>query len=375
TGEAPASLLVMSNGLLHLPSRTLHPHDPKLFTTMGVPYAFMPDVAAPVEWKRFLASIWGDDAESIETLQELFGYCLTTDCSQQKIPLIVGPKRSGKGTIARVLRSLIGEANCVGPTLASLAAPFGLETLIGKRVAIFSDVRLSGHIDQKHLADRLLSISGEDTLSIDRKYKAAWTCALKARLLMFSNELPKILDDSGALASRFIVLRMRKSFYGKEDLGLADRLLKELPAILNWSLDGLERLKARGAFRQPQSALEMVRELEKLSSPIGAFIEDKCVTGPNTQVGCDQLYQVYNLYCRIFEGWKSTPTKTSFGASLRAALPELERKQKGPRGNQQWFYVGVGLAVDTAEAADLSENRAEIADLEAARAKKREMLL
>ncbi|MFG0351925.1 phage/plasmid primase, P4 family [Pseudomonas sp. zbq_5] len=371
----PVELLVLSNGLLHMPSRALYGHNPRLFTTAALPYAFAPEAASPVAWLGFLDSVWGDDIESIETLQELFGYCLTTDCSQQKIPLVVGPKRSGKGTIARVLRGLIGEANCVGPTLSSLATQFGLEALIGKRLAIFSDVRLSGHIDQKQLADRVLSISGEDTLTIDRKYKPAWTGALKTRLLMFSNELPKILDDSGALSSRFIVLRMRKSFYGKEDTGLADRLLLELPAILNWALDGLERLKKRGAFRQPTSALELVQELEKLSSPIGAFIADKCVVDPTAQVGCDHLYKVYDLHCRIFEGWKTTPTKAAFGASLRAALPELERKQKGPRGNQQWFYVGVGLAVDTAGAADLSENMAEIADLDAARAKKRELLL
>ncbi|POG00117.1 phage/plasmid primase, P4 family [Pseudomonas putida] len=380
-GQAPAllsdptDLLVLSNGLLHMPSRTLYGHDPRLFTTVALPYAFAPDADEPVAWKRFLDSIWGDDAESIETLQELFGYCLTTDCSQQKIPLVVGPKRSGKGTIARVLRGLIGEANCVGPTLSSLATQFGPEALIGKRLAVFSDVRLSGHIDQKQLADRVLSISGEDTLTIDRKYKPAWTGALKTRLLMFSNELPKILDDSGALSSRFIVLRMRKSFYGKEDTGLADRLLLELPAILNWSLDGLERLKKRGYFRQPVSALELVQELEKLSSPISAFVSDKCVISPTAHVGCDQLYQAYDLYCRYQEGWKSTATNASFGASLRSVLPDLERVRIGTRDNRSWIYRGIGLAARTRSVEEFAAGVAEVVDLEALRAKNRELLL
>ena len=37
------------------------------------------------------------------TLQEIFGYCLTADTSQQKAFAVIGPKRSGKGTIARVV--------------------------------------------------------------------------------------------------------------------------------------------------------------------------------------------------------------------------------------------------------------------------------
>ena len=47
----------------------------------------------------------------IETLQEIFGYVLTPDTSQQKIGMIVGPKRSGKGLIGRTLRRLVGERN------------------------------------------------------------------------------------------------------------------------------------------------------------------------------------------------------------------------------------------------------------------------
>jgi putative DNA primase/helicase len=54
--------------------------------------------AEPLEWLSFLARLWPDDAQSIDALQEIFGYVLTSDTSQQKAFLIVGPPRSGKGT-------------------------------------------------------------------------------------------------------------------------------------------------------------------------------------------------------------------------------------------------------------------------------------
>lgn len=352
-GDDPKELLVVANGILHTPSRTLRPHDPRLFTTTALPFAYAPNADPPVEWLAFLKSLLGDDKEAIETLQEFFGYSLTTDCSQQKILLVVGPRRSGKGTITRVLRGVIGEANCAWPTLASLATNFGLQPLIGKRLAGISDARLGNHTDKHALTERLCSISGEDVLTIDRKYIDPWTGRLGVRLVIFTNELPKIIDDSNALSSRFIVLRLTNSFFGKEDLGLADRLLKELTAILNWSLDGLAQLKARGAFRQPVSALGLVQELEDLTSPIGAFLRDKCVVRPGAYVECHQLYGAWANYCAC-EGWHSAGTSASFGASLRAALPQLERKYLGPKANRHWVYSGVALATGTATVADLA---------------------
>ena len=41
----------------------------------------------------------------MDTLQEIFGYLLTSNTSQQKIFLIIGPPRSGKGTMVRITES------------------------------------------------------------------------------------------------------------------------------------------------------------------------------------------------------------------------------------------------------------------------------
>ena len=175
--------------------------------------------------------------ESLDLLQEWFGYCLTGDTSQQKMMLMVGPKRSGKGTIARVLTRLIGNGNVSGPTTSSLAGPFGLQPLIGKTLAIVSDARFHGE-NIATVVERLLCISGEDTLTVDRKHTTSVTMKLPTRFMFLTNEFPRLNDASGALAGRFVILRLTQSFYGKEDTGLTDRLLNELPGILNWAIEG-----------------------------------------------------------------------------------------------------------------------------------------
>ena len=131
-----------------------------------------------------------------------------------------------------------------------------------------NDARLSGRSDTAVVVERLLSISGEDALTVDRKHTEAVTCKLPTRILLITNELPRLGDASGALANRMLVLRLRQSFLGKENPRLTDRLLGELPGILRWSIEGWQRLRERGRFAQPNSGETMLAELHELSSPV-----------------------------------------------------------------------------------------------------------
>src|SRR5262249_51460999 len=115
-----AEILPCANGLLHLTTWQLSPHTPLFFGMNVLPYAYSPAAPKPTQWLRFLDSLWDGDPETISTLQEWFGYSLTFDVRQHKMLLLIGPTRSGKGTIAAVLKALLGEANVCGPTIESL---------------------------------------------------------------------------------------------------------------------------------------------------------------------------------------------------------------------------------------------------------------
>ncbi|HJU18593.1 MAG TPA: phage/plasmid primase, P4 family [Stellaceae bacterium] len=342
--DLPADeILVCANGLLHLPTLDLLPHTPSFFSHNSLDFAFERNAPEPRQWLAFLAQLWPSDPVAIETLQEMFGLALTGDTRHQKAFLIVGPKRSGKGTIARVLARMVGADNTVAPTLAGLGMNFGLAPLIGKRLAIISDARLGGRADQAAIAERLLSITGEDAITIDRKFLAAWTGRLQVRFLILSNELPRLADTSGALASRFIVLTLAQSFYGKEDRGLADRLFAELPGILNWAIAGWRRLNERGHFRQPDSAAEAVRELEDLGSPIGAFLRERCEIGAGFQATADDLFKTWRWWCES-QGRDKPGNAQSFGRDLRAAEPRLKmsRPRTGDEGRKR-VYEGIRI--------------------------------
>ena len=89
--------------------------------------------------------------------------------------LLVGPKRSGKGTIARVLTGLLGAHNTAAPTLAGTDPELRAAAADRKPLAVVSDARLGSRRTTSIAVERLLSISGEDTITVDRKYREPWT--------------------------------------------------------------------------------------------------------------------------------------------------------------------------------------------------------
>jgi putative DNA primase/helicase len=88
-----------ANGILDVRDRTLSPHTPMLFNMVAVPFDYDPDQRAAYRWNDFLVDLWPDDRASINALGEWFGYVLSGRTTMQKILLIVGPTRGGKGAI------------------------------------------------------------------------------------------------------------------------------------------------------------------------------------------------------------------------------------------------------------------------------------
>jgi putative DNA primase/helicase len=350
TAEFPAAeMLATKSALIHLPSlvagdmRSVLP-TPRFFSGTSLDFDFDPNAAAPVAWNEFLDQLWGDDQQSIECLEEWIGYLLSADTSLQKILVIVGPRRSGKGTIGRILRGLLGGDNMAAPTLAGLGTNFGLWPIYDKSVAVISDARLSGRTDSAMVTERLLSISGEDPQTFDRKNLKPLTMTLPTRFVILTNELPRLGDSSNALVGRFVVLRMTRSFYGQEDHGLTEKLLAERPGILLRGIEGWKRLRDRGRFIQPESAKSLIGDMEALASPVGEFVRDCCIIEPNEEVSRDVLYAAWRKWCER-HGKKDTDDGV-FGRDLRAAVPSLGDVVHRELGVRHRYYTGIGLRIE-----------------------------
>ncbi|RUX45425.1 NTP-binding protein [Mesorhizobium sp. M4A.F.Ca.ET.050.02.1.1] len=312
------------NGLLDMSSGYLLDPTPAYFNTVATPFDFDGDAPEPRLWFDFLDSLWPDKPMSKEALQQWFGYVVSGRTDLQKMLLMVGAKRGGKGTILRVMSAMVG-GSVYGAAAADLVGTFGLQSAVGKSLMTLVDARFDSRSGTA-VVERLLKISGEDEMAINRKGRGFWHGRLQTRIVVASNETLELEDASGAIVDRFIPLRLKRSWSGREDLTLGARLEKELPGIFNWALDGLDQLTERGRFTVPEDAEEVHRIMSAMSSAVGLFVCEMC------HVGIDDLtvktIDLYDAYVRWTHRHNvKTLSHAVFGKKLYAACPDVKRHQ------------------------------------------------
>lgn len=348
--EDSPEMIACSNGALTA-HRGLLPHHPSRFNLFSLPFAYDATAECP-RWLSFLDSVLPGDTEAQQFLQEWFGYVISGRTDIHKMASLFGPKRCGKGTIARVLEALIGSQVVASPTLEKLATQFGEQGLIGKRLAVLSDVRWNARAAAEALPI-LLAISGGDSRDVPRKNREDWHGRPTVRFMMMGNDAPAFSDASGALAGRMIHIRFRHSFYGKEDHGLTDRLLGELPGILNWALSGLDKLLARKDFIEPASSRETDLLVQRTSSPVGAFLMDRTVKVTSGMLSVRDLFAAYRAWASGDEGQDHALTANKFTVALESSLEVAYPGEALQIGTRRWdptrtyqsrFIYGIGFA-------------------------------
>ncbi|WP_461404754.1 phage/plasmid primase, P4 family [Falsiruegeria mediterranea] len=294
----PGTWQAVQNGILDLDTGKLLMHDPEFFNLTWVDAPWDPDAA--IEGTRMASYlrdmlVWDDQ---ILAMQEVLGYALSGETNLQKSFMPIGKKRCGKGTLMRLIKSLVG-GQFASIRSTELGKSFALENTIGKSVLAVPDVRLSKESDFAAIAEMLLTISGEDDVDISRKHKPAWQGKTTVRLFLLSNSVPQFRDGDGVLASRFIYFMMPNSFYGKEDIGLLDTLLTERAAILKWAVDGWRRLDQQGRFTESVQHQKLMASSEIRMDPVGKFIEQWFeVTGSdNDFLPTAQLFYWFGEFC------------------------------------------------------------------------------
>lgn len=315
---APPHLIAFSNGTLDLTTGLLGSHDPAHYLVHLLPFDWAPGAACPA-WQTFLNDVFDGDRQCVELLQEWFGYLLTKDYRHQKMLILLGPPRCGKGTIGRVLHALVGDANFSGGELSSFAKDSYLDGLRTKSAVFIGDAekKVSPMIINQVIG-RIKAVSGNDAVSFHRMYVGPISCTLPARIMIGANSLPNLFDDSGALGSRMMLLPFCNSYLDREDLGLGARLIHEIEGIAAWALEGLRRLNANGRFTRPDVSLNEIALIQEAYSPVSRFVTDCCVVAQGARVSSVDVYNAYRAWS-LAEG-EDILRQKSFVSSLRDSL-------------------------------------------------------
>lgn len=290
----PASRTVFfENGALNPVTGEITEHAPANCNSRVLSVAYDP-LAACAGWEAWLADIFRTEPQRAELLQEMMGWTLCRHhLGIEKAMILIGPPRSGKGTILRVIRELLGTgAGAFAlPTLDDNKVLAGMR---GENVSIDSDTSSPGRNNARQIVGLFKRISSNEDIAVPLLYtQRPWKGPLNCKLILAANSIPTMWDDSAATANRWVPLAFDRSFLDREDQTLASRLVQELPGIAMWAVKGLQRLISNGRFTLPQSSRDELVNMISSGSPIEHFISDRLIVADGQRVSDADLWGDY----------------------------------------------------------------------------------
>lgn len=270
------------NGLLYLPTRTLSPHDPKYYITHALNFAYDP-LAIAHTWHYYLETTLAPDVTTF--LQEFAGYCLTTATKYETAVWLYGQRGAGKSTFIQGLMAMLG-GRCGSLGMGDISSRFALADIAGKTLLVATE-----HPASTHAATATINslISGEPVRS-EQKFEKAIYVIPRAKICWAMNDLPNITSANDGIFRRVHIVEFAARPKSKVVTSLKDQIMQEGAGILNWALEGLERLQARDGFDTPASVTDATRDFQETSDMANVFIVEHYSMGDDLKTKSSDLH-------------------------------------------------------------------------------------
>ncbi len=302
--DSDPNLINMKNGVFHIDTRTLMPHDPKYLLTTQLPFDYDPGAAAPM-WQGYLKSTFvnpikenepiDEDTALIGFLRQAIGYSLTLHTGREKTFWCIGEGSNGKGVLFHVLQKLVGQAS-VALDLNNLTTnQYQLAMLAGKKIAFCTEADKDANMVNDGQIKALIS---GDEMMVRQIRERPFVLRNTAKLWWSMNNFPHVKDTSHGFWRRVMVIPFNRIFAeGEAVLGLKDILETELSGIFNWAIDGLTNLEDN-SWVMPTQISRLTEKYKKESNIVDLFIEDACKVGKDLESQSSEIYKGYKEWCR-----------------------------------------------------------------------------
>lgn len=273
-------------------------HDPNIFFTSKIHADYNMNPKYGVIFEKFLKDITKGDMKIYYRIQELFGYVISEIRNIKCLPILYGPKDTGKSIILKLLEKLIGEKHVSNYSFEQLTKDDFISNLIGKRMNTCGEV---SDITLTRL-DSLKKLTGNDRFSTRQLYGQPFEMVNEAAIIFAGNQLPTIKNyhETKAFIERLVIIPFLNPIpREKQDTELINKLLLELDYIAQWSIIGLKRwVKNNHIFTKIDIEESIIETYYPSKNSFVKFIEQNCIQLPDERIYKGDLEKYYEKYCK-----------------------------------------------------------------------------
>lgn len=265
------SMIPVNNGILKLNSDELIPYDDRMFFTRKSPVNFIKGAKCP-QFLDALKEIVCGDERLLMCIQEIFGYTLINNTKAERAFYFVGVGANGKSFLADIITQIVGKTNTSSVPLSRFSQKFGTESMINKSVNIANENEFGNAISSENLK---IFASGDMT-NMQRKYKEDLIYKSTCKLIFLLNRLPDTLDNTHGYYRKILIVPFNRIFKQEEmDRNLKDKVSEELSGVLNWAIEGAERLINNDyRFTECEAIEKVTKAYKEEQNPVESFLKD-----------------------------------------------------------------------------------------------------
>jgi putative DNA primase/helicase len=172
--------------------------------------------------------------------------------------------------------------------------PNDIAELPGTRAVYTSEVQQNSRLNEALVKD----ITGGDTISA-RFMRSNWfRFTPQFKLWMYGNHRPVIIGMDEGIWRRIKLIPFKVQISDQEkDGNLQEKLIKELPGILSWVVEGCLLWQKHG-LEIPSEVIEATSNYRNEMDTIEMFLQERCVFKPFAKSTAKALYEAYSDWCR-----------------------------------------------------------------------------
>lgn len=280
------NMICLKNGMYDIEKGELLPHDEKYYCTMQFPIKYDEKAKCP-QFKKFLKEVFKGNKKLIKVIQELLGYTLIDSTAAQCFFIFYGTGSNGKSVLANIFMKFVGEGNYTNVSIRNLNRNFSRAKLskVALNISTENEPSSGKLLDSQYIK----AISSGDSIDAEFKGKDVFSFKPTCKLIFCTNTLPQFNDKSDGFYRRIMIVPFEAHFSiadGTADINIEKKLTVEMSGILNFALEGLERLsESNFAFTKSKKMNRLKSFYKKLVNPYEDFWYERVTTkAPNNNI-------------------------------------------------------------------------------------------